>query len=119
MVTSQISKIYEVQQRLFNSINRVSSSLGTFQRLIAWETYGNMISYSSKVLGNFQEMKKSTEREYIRTFRQVYFSKPGDTLQSISTKFYGDVSRWEEIGRINLIEVGSLLQEDTLLIIPN
>ena len=119
LVTSQISKIYEVQQRLFNSIHRVSSSLGTFQRLIAWETYGNMISYSSKVLGNFQEMKKSTEREYIRTFRQVYFSKPGDTLQSISTKFFGDVSKWEEIGRINLIEVGSLLQEDTFLIIPN
>ena len=119
LVTSQISKIYEVQQKVFNSINKISSSLGTFQRMFAWETVGHMISYGSTVLGHFQDMKKSTEREHIRTFRQVYYSKPGDTLQSISTKFFGDVSRWEEIGTINLIEPGSLLTVDTLLIIPN
>ena len=119
LITSQISKIYAIQQNLFVAVSKVDSSVDTFARLLAWNTIGDMIAYTHRLQGNFADLKLSTEREEIINFREVYFSKHEDTLQSISTRFFGNPDRWEELGQINNIEVGETLKVDTLLIIPN
>ena len=119
LITSQISKIYAIQENLFVAVSKVDSSIDTFSRLLAWNTIGNLVSYTHRLQGNFSDLKKSTEREEIRNFREIYFTKGGDTLQSISAKFFGNSDRWEELGQINDIPVGDVLQEDTFLVIPN
>ena len=119
LITSQISKIYAIQQNLFVAVSKVGSSVDTFTRLLAWNTIGDMIAYTHRLQGNFADLKLSTEREEITNFKEVYFSKHEDTLQSISTRFFGNPDRWEDLGQINNIEVGETLKVDTLLIIPN
>lgn len=119
LLKSQISKVYKVQENIFTSIARIDDTYSAYERLFAWNTAGNMIDYTNKLQGNFKDMERSVQRREISSFRTVYFTKPGDTLQNISTKFFGNPERWEEIGRLNLIPVGSTLPEDTLLIIPN
>ena len=119
LVLGQISNIYRVQDNLYNAISRVSSSVGTFERLLAWNTLGDMISYTHTLQGHYLDIKHSLDREEARTFRQVYFTKDGDTLQGISSRFFGSFDRWEELGELNNIEVGEDIPTDTLLIIPN
>ena len=119
LITSQISKIYAIQENLFTAVSKVDSSIDTFGRLLTWNTIGNMISYTNRLQGNFSDLKKSTEREEVRNFKEIYFTKEGDTLQSISTKFFGNSDRWEELAQINNIEIGETLNEDTFIVIPN
>ena len=119
LITSQISKVYEIQQNLFTAVNRVESGVDTFSRLLAWNTIGDMIAYTHRIQGNFSDLKRSVEREEITNFREIYFVKEGDTLQSISSRFYGNPDRWDEIRQLNNLEVGADLAVDYLLIIPN
>ena len=119
LVLSQISKIYRVQENLYNAVSQVSASVGTFERLLAWNTIGNIITYTHTLQGRYLDLKNGLEREEARAFQEIYFTKPGDTLQAISSKFFGTPDRWEEIGNINNIELGVPLDENTLLVIPN
>ena len=119
LITSQISKVYEIQQNLFTAVNRVESGVDTFSRLLAWNTIGDMIAYTHRIQGNFSDLKRSVEREEVTNFREIYFVKEGDTLQSISSRFYGNPDRWDEIRQLNNLEVGADLAVDYLLIIPN
>lgn len=119
LLKSQISKTYKIQENLFSAVSRIGTTYSTFERLASWNTLGNMIDYTTKLQGHIKDMERAVQREEILNFKEVYFSKPGDTLQSISTRFFGNTDRWEEIGLINNIGVGETLREDTLLIIPN
>ena len=119
LITSQISKLYKIQENLFVAVSKVDSGLDTFTRLLTWNTLGDMVAYTHRLQGQFSDLKKATEREEIRNFKEIYFSKPDETLQSISTKFFGTPSRWQELSEINGLSLGEDLKPDTLLVIPN
>ena len=116
-VTNQISKIYEVQQNLFLALDNVASGAGAFTRLLAWNTIGDIINYTGRLQGDFKDYGNSVEKEGVSSIRDTYFSKEGDTLQGISTKFYNTPDRWQELKDINLLGDG-LLPPDSFLIIP-
>ena len=48
---------------------------------------------------------------------RIHVVKPQDTLQSISTRVYGDWERWTDIQEANNLE-SSDIQTDQILVIP-
>ena len=78
----------------------------------------NVFSLLTGLANNFQNQVKIAEdairREQVVSIRESYVVIEGDTYQSIATKFYGSVDRWEELRDFNPGE----LTPDTVILIP-
>ena len=114
-VTSQVSRLYKVQQDLFVSYASISSSLDTFSRLGSFNTLGNLINFNNNLLLDFKKIEESLRDEQFNFIQKTYVTKETDTYQSISTRFYGTWERWEEIKDFN---GQGEIQGGELLLIP-
>ena len=97
LMTSQISRLYRVQQELFASYTRIPSSVGTFSRLLAWNTIGNLLFFTHRLQKNYKVVEDSLRQQQATNIKKAYIVRPGDTYQSVATREYGSFDRWEEL----------------------
>ena len=54
----------------------------------------------------------------IKDVKRIYVARQSDTLQSISVKFFGDFTSWEDIKKANNLQT-NVLEEGQALVIPS
>ena len=111
------SRLFRQATSLYNSYSRISSSLDTAVRLSSLNpisavggVYFNLSNLSKDIVDT---ARRGQEERVIRT----HVVKINDTLQLISTRYYGDWRRWEELRNVNNLE-NSNLTENQILVIP-
>ena len=111
------SRLFRSVRRLYDAYSQVSSSLDTATRISSY----NPISIVGGVFFSVNDILKNTEDKLRAgvndTPIRIHVVKPTDTLQSISTRFYGDWERWTDIQEANNLE-SSDIQVDQILVIP-
>ena len=111
------SRLFRSVRRLYDSYAQVSSSLDTATRISSY----NPISVVGGVFFTVNDILKNTEDKLRANVNdtpiRIHVVKPTDTLQSISTRFYGDWERWTDIQEANNLE-SSDIQVNQILVIP-
>ena len=110
-------RLFRSVRRLYDSYSQVSSSLDTATRISSY----NPIGIVGGVFFAVNDILKNTEDKLRANVNntpvRIHVVKPNDTLQSISTRFYGDWERWTDIQEANNLE-SSDIQVDQILVIP-
>ena len=116
-ITNLRSRLFRSVRRLYDSYSRVSSSLDTATRISSYNPItivGGVFFAVNDILKNMEDKLRANIND---TPVRIHVVKPQDTLQSISTRVYGDWERWTDIQEANNLE-SSDIQTDQILVIP-
>ena len=114
------SRIYRSQQNLLNSLSLFRRSGSSFTSTISRIRGINAFGITNGMINSVQQFTKdiedNIEREEANSVEELYVVKPGDSLQSISTRFYGSFDRWNELKRVNELTSNELTTGQQLII---
>lgn len=111
------SQLYNTADQLFVEAQTVSAGFDTFSRMEILNTVNNAIR---SMYNTILEMNNSSQQALLNITEDVediYVVREGDTLQGLSTVFYGDFNRWTDIKNANELTSNDI-QKDQQLIIP-
>ena len=111
------SRLYRTLGNLSSDVSTLSAGLGTFSRLAAWNPFNELSNMINTVMRSIKTQSDDLFSQLEESVQDTYSVRQGDTLQSISTNFYGDWTRWEDIKNANNLDDVDL-SEDQILVIP-
>lgn len=97
----QRGKIYRYQNKVFSSYQYVLNSFNTFIKLESWRNIGTVGSVQNEIQQRIKETEDAIRISQLQSIKTTYVVKEGDTWQKISSKFFRDYSRWEDIKDLN------------------
>ena len=115
----QRGKIYSIQTRLFTSYQYVANSFDTFRKLESWRSIGTVGSVMNEIQQSIKESEDSVRISQLQSIKTTYVVKEGDTWQRISSRFFNDYSRWEDIKNLNPNDPNGDPIENSVILIPN
>ena len=113
----QRSRLFGLHSRLYNVYSRISSSIDTVTRLSSYNPIANLGGMAFSLQSVYKSIEDRTRSSVRENIRRVHIVKRGETLQSISVKYYGSFDRWQEIKTVNNLRT-STVSENQVLIIP-
>ena len=116
-IESLRSRVFSQVTSLYNSYSLVSSSLNTATRLSSFNpisVLGGVYFDLGSILKEIEDSTRSSQRNILV---RTHVVKVNDTLQTISTRYYGDFNRWTDIKNANDLP-NSDINENQILVIP-
>ena len=111
------SRLFRQSTNLYNSYSRISSSLDTAVRLSSLNpisAVGGVYFDMSVLTKDLADTARDSQDELVV---RTHVVKVSDTLQTISTRYYGNWERWIDVRNANNLETSDLT-ENQILVIP-